>query len=648
MSIPGYANLLGHLHNSAAPLPLATLQPALAHYLSKQNPVPTTLVASIISSPYFNVHPISYSTQQSLFTALRHATHLKYRQCIASEETQSFASLPFARSVRSRMRQWSDGVVSGVKGGQPILKLACCGGLLAGLEDLKTAEHLYLRSSNLEDEVVVALAEAMDLYGSTGAEWESEFRPAGDVDTMTLALILASQCLVLVTPNKLKALPLASLAELLTFAVGAAFSPGAFLSSASSSHSEESKVGVSSLTYITIVNIPQKPSGLLSRVNESPLMHSIASLSKLLSLTIGILCEAHPAEGLASSYATLTNLRPISKTVESDWTASQIADKMRSQRPDSESAGALVWKTLKTLLFANIMIADAALSAAVFVPPSAYQAARCEPSDLSLTVLRTLLTYPSPGFTELKKTFYLALDILSKNAPESDRFVRELCVSVRGGIGADVMAKTAFALTCIEQLVAVLSGECIKEDALPILLPYLSDIEHREAYESSHSVILAIFASNAEKRLDPGLIAQLVPFYADCLIKNSNQDQLSTSQLRLAYSSLVQGAGTSDDLALTWYCVQLLLDSVRSPDIGDETLRDRQRLALVSILPSLPLDLLPRALAEIQLVLEDKEIQDERRGGLLNAVFEEITQAVGDAEKDLCLRWWSNLSRPHL
>lgn len=103
-----------------------------------------------------------------------------------------------------------------------------------------------------------------------------------------------------------------------------------------------------------------------------------------------------------------------------------------------------MWKTLKTLLFANLMIADAALSVVIFVPPSAYSGAVPVPSALALTVLHTLCdlsfvisqfggvtTTASPGFVELKKTFYLALDILAKSEEESNRFVRELCLSVR-------------------------------------------------------------------------------------------------------------------------------------------------------------------------------------------------------------------------
>jgi hypothetical protein len=191
-------------------------------------------------------------------------------------------------------------------------------------------------------------------------------------------------------------------------------------------------------------------------------MEFMAPLSKLTALTVTILCESRPAEGMVAAAAALEALRPLSKSLESDWMGSSVAKVARNDDDgwvfthfpryvqsdrtptDTREQTTLVWKTLKTLLFANIMIADAALSAVIFVPPAAYAGAVPVPSALALTVLHTLCnlsfvvsqfggvtTTASPGFVELKKTFYLALDILAKSEEESDRFVRELCLSVR-------------------------------------------------------------------------------------------------------------------------------------------------------------------------------------------------------------------------
>ncbi|KAJ7164653.1 hypothetical protein C8R43DRAFT_1086103 [Mycena crocata] len=654
MSSPGYANLLAHLHNTSTSLPLPTIQAAFAHHLAKLSPLPTPLAASIVSSPLFSAHPFSHPKLQTLFTAFRHATHLKYRDSKNASENQSAVGSVFSRGTKTRVRQWIGAVLKGIKGGQPILRLACCGGLLAGLEDLETAEHLEIGRSQLEDEVVISVAESMDVYArvaSITGEWEAEFQGVGDVDTMTLALILASQSLVLVVPGKLKALPLSVLQDLLTFTVASTFASGTFLSQASSS---------------------APSSSTLRAINDSPLMEFIAPLSKLTALTVTILCESRPTDGIAAAATTLEALLPISKTLESDWMASP-----KNTDPTTPDQMALIWTTLKTLLFANIMIADASLSAVIFVPPAAYTVT---PSALALTVLHTLsnlsfvisqfggvTTTASPGFIELKKTFYLALDILAKSEEESYRFVRELCLSVqrwkarRDDHDADLQAKTAYALTCIEQLVPVLGGECLKSYALPLSLPHLSDPTHRETYESSHSVVLAIFASHADEHAAeqesvkvsdasaPGLTERIVPFYAHCLIENSVDGRLSTSQLRLAFASLVRSACASardDTYALAWYCVDALLDTIHQLDPSPVSDRlHRLHLTLVSIVPSLPLKLLPRVLEEIKAILTTGGSAAQSDGGgkvreVVDATFLEISERVGDREKEFVMRWW--------
>ncbi|KAJ7644341.1 hypothetical protein FB45DRAFT_824461 [Roridomyces roridus] len=643
MANAGYTNLLAHLHNPSTSLPLSTIQSALAHHLAKLSPLPTPLAAIAVSSPLFSVHPFSHPKLQALSTAFRHATHLKYRDCKDSNVGTSV----FARSTKTRVKQWANAVLKGIKGGHPVLRLACCGGLLAGLDDIKAAEHLDIPRSPLEDETVISVAESMDLYSRIASEWEAEFRPVGDVDTMTLALILASQSLVLVAPGKLGALPLAVLTELLTRTIVTTFASGSFLSPSSSS--------------------------TLSATDASPLMEFIAQMSKLTALSVSVLCETRPAEGMAAAAATLQTLRPVSKRLETDWSRNPLAE----VSPDH---AALVWKTFKTLLFANIMISDAILSASIFIPPPIYATTHdLRPSGFALTVLHTLsdlsfvvsqfggvTTTASPGFVELKKTFYLALDILSKNAEESDTFVRELCLSVqdwksRGNQESDVQAKLAYALTSIEQLVPVLNVDCIQSCALPLALPHLSDPTHRETYESSHSVVLAIFASHADHHAaksdvsdGPSFTERLVPFYAHCLMENSIDGRLNTPQLRLAFASLVRSASTSahrggdlidSNYTLAWYCVDALLDISDHLSDQDAERLHRLRLTLISAVPSLPLKLLPPVLEVIRTFLVADGSQPDKLQELVDATFEEISQRVGDVEKQYALRWWASFLR---
>lgn len=101
------------------------------------------------------------------------------------------------------------------------------------------------------------------------------------------------------------------------------------------------------------------------------------------------------------------------------------------------------------------MIADMTLSTLVFTPlPSDWASisTAVSPSSLALQTLNTLshlsfvisqfggvttTSVEGPGFKELKKTFYLALDILASDPVASDRFVKELCQSFGQGRGEE-------------------------------------------------------------------------------------------------------------------------------------------------------------------------------------------------------------------
>ena len=162
---------------------------------------------------------------------------------------------------------------------------------------------------------------------------------------------------------------------------------------------------------------------------------------------------------------------------------------------------------------------------------------------------------------------------------------------------------------------------------------------------------------------------------------------LSTTQLRLAYSTLVHSATMistgvpGDTHTLAWYCVQLLVDTIRdlSPlsyynsqkktEADNNTTKKaddrshRLSLMLISTISSLPMTILLRALDEIYIIIraysyspsrrddgggvvdEDEGSQSEtrrkeRKKELLEALFSEILEKVGDCEKEAAMKWW--------
>lgn len=172
-----YANLLTHLHKHESNLPLQTISASVSHYLALL-PSATPLAAALISSPLFT-SGLSHKKLDVLSTSLRAAVHLKL---ITIDDEPGMGV--FSRSKRTRIGTWVKDILAGFKGGMAAMRLACTGGLLLGIRDLESSGKVDLSGSasgKVEDEIVIALAEVMEIFGPREDEkeigWEKEFRP---------------------------------------------------------------------------------------------------------------------------------------------------------------------------------------------------------------------------------------------------------------------------------------------------------------------------------------------------------------------------------------------------------------------------------------------------------------------------------------
>ena len=138
--------------------------------------------------------------------------------------------------------------------------------------------------------------------------------------------------------------------------------------------------------------------------------------------------------------------------------------------------------------------------------------------------------------------------------------------------------------------------------------------------------------------------------------------------------------GVPDDAyTLAWYCVQLLVDTIRDlsplsyasqkkPEADNNTMKADDRthrltLMLISTISSLPMTIMLRALDEIYIIIrasysysssrDDRGVDDgnkddggsqlERKGRkkeLVEALFTEILEKIGDCEKEAAMKWW--------
>ncbi|KAF8133976.1 hypothetical protein EV363DRAFT_1214665 [Boletus edulis] len=648
-----YTALLSHLHrpSSTSPPALPTLQGLIVHHLSQLKPSPTPLAAAIVSSPLFR--PFSFAKLDALSISFRHAVHAKLR--LLKDEPSGL----FLPSLNARLANWSTSLLKGFEGGHAITRLACCSGLLLGLDDIlqklpaKQPDVKY----SVEDELILAFADVIDLFISSDS-WGKEFQPITEVgeDALTLPLIISSQALLVVPPEKLVALPLQQMLSLVVRAITQAFVHGTFIS-AFSSHPETNpdfKVSIKSEAPIY---------GEINAVASSHAMVHMGSLSKLCSRCISLYVDYRPKLALPPVHETFRALENMARKVEVGWLSSGLAEAdEESIAPETRPLTTSIWTILKTLLFCTIMITEAGLSTSVYIPPAFSHSS----AALALITLRTfshlafvIEKFGGAGhgaFAELKRGFYLALDVLANNADESEQFVKGLCDEMWSGGFASThsvqRAKKAFALSAIEQLVPVLSPTTIQTIVLPFCSPHLSDYTHRGEFESAHSVVLAIFSSRSKRvvldasaRSDDPLVLgsafteRMVPFYLQCLLENSAGGRLNVSQLCLAFAVLVKSASLTRDPALAWFCISSILATSKELSQDSER-RHRLHLALVSSLPSLPLTLLPQALSAVNDVI-DCTTNDANCKELVEALFREIMENVGDAEKEYAIRWWN-------
>ncbi|KAJ8463554.1 hypothetical protein ONZ45_g17536 [Pleurotus djamor] len=697
----GYTNFLTHLHIENSSVSLPTIQATLSHYLANASPLPTPLAGTVVSSPLFLA--LSYPKLQTLSAAFRYAFHAKYK--LIEDELKERRSQPLglglltnlvSQSLSTRLKQWSGATLKGLQGGHPILRLACCSGMLLGMEDLRVATMKdddaavsfegSRAKGDIEDDIVVALAESMDRYSylQNDAGWEREFRKMVDpieADAISLSLVIMAQCAPLIPLDKLRAIPLQTLARLLASSLEAALLSGSFLTELASSLSmtDDGKVDISEGRVESI-----------SLLLSSPLFLNIGPLSRFSARTVAALFTVRPSEGLLAADMTLSVLMNITGRVDAAWLQCPFSGiKEDVMTPRLQALSKDVWNILKPLLFTVVMIAKECLQQAVYVPPLSITADNSPtPTDLSISSLRTLsnlsfvvyefggvssLTSADPegGFKELKETFYSALDILTARPSSSslpndgfnqvELWAREACTNINThlpridldaavglekysmlALSAVRRAKTAFVLASIEQLVVSLNDDALNDWVLPICLPILDAEEHREVYESAHSVVLAVFSSRSQASplgsagrlpmesptsthtptIDADIALRLVPSYITCLIE-----------------LLIAMAEVDDERY--W----------PNRVVGYDEHAHQLHLMLISSIPCLPPNLLPRVLDEIRSILirnartssdtgSSTPKRMERYNELVKALLAEIVEGVGDREKDFVMRWW--------
>ncbi|KAG8941565.1 hypothetical protein FRC04_004146 [Tulasnella sp. 424] len=679
---PGYAAFIKLLHQKDDILQTidnSKLGGAIVHYLSG---VPSAYITpfsnTIATSPaIWSNYPKQDERCEVLTSAVRSAASAKAESIIEVHKD------PSKRKMRKELGAWVIAVLNGVvaQHPDPAVRLCMLTGLLQALEDHKQYEMESPRK-RVETEVVVACAELAEIVipeegVADPFDWNHQFeegnhkRPPTALQHLKLVLRLAPALLPL-SLDHLVLLDLDIIARITLEQISYTFQGGHFLKSLPSSISTTSNglLEIEQSSYI-VKN--------LNGISCYPGFQHLSTLSKLLARCIaGIVSQSSTrVAAWELMVSIIERIEDIARPLEADWARSacaKVTDEA-SIAPDTRPILTGLWHVLKSMLFSSIMIAQSILLAISFepFPPQLRLKPETHPHAISASVISMFLhfsfitskfggglTAHGGGFPEQKRVFYGMLDVLAANTWETELCMKRIAGKLSGlslELGHPVReARASFFLACSEQLMPKLSETLVEHTVLPVAYQHLTRPEHRETYESAHSVVLSVFANHArlhsnDETLNPTkgkgkgkvpddekgrLAAKLVPFYIDCLLENAGEGKLSDDQLCLAYSSMTRSA-TSTSPALAQLCIDNLLASLLSSSSQSHIFR--LRLVLVALISAADSILLPSLLETVRReVLKEKNY--ERRVKLKDAVFKQVLREVGDAEREIAMKWW--------
>ncbi|KAF8682891.1 hypothetical protein RHS04_02189 [Rhizoctonia solani] len=510
-------------------------------------------------------------------------------------------------------------------------RLAFLSGLVLGLKDLEKQDATLSRHiiSRSHAELVVSVAECLDLYAPSESDpmptWDSDLalRIRGAEAHLDIVVDLCAAVLPLISNDQLTALDLS--------VVGAG-----------TGQAELGTLGIQ------------------------------GSVAKL----IGHLCVC-----ISQSNFWQPRLYPIlnslvngfgqaSLNLEASWSRCLLGQVKEDVEiaPETQRVTALVWHMLKTILFTTVLISQSVLDTIIYYSDVVSREGKLLARGILMALCRLsfvstkfgALTAEGGGFSEMKRAFFGALDVLAFNYDDKDTTGDRSCVELVANLSIElssmesslpvdhpiVQGRIVYFLVCAEHVITQLPEQTIVDIILPMVQRHLSDAHNREVYEAAHSVMLAIFAAH-ESQNPSGpdhfklrRVHTLVPAYIDILLRqNSEEDRLSTDQLRLAFQALVRSASFHEP-ELGWFCIEQIVGAIKQltgkgPEKQDQILR--LQLALVSSVPSIsPSKLLPI----LDIVYDQIRSSSASRSTLSEAAYHEIVERLGDREKDIALRWW--------
>ncbi|KAI5476400.1 peroxisomal membrane protein [Pseudohyphozyma bogoriensis] len=524
--LPASTPTLITYHLSSCPLPVL---PQLVHYLA------------ISPSLWSNNSTLDFSLARDMFSSTRDGVLHRANSITTALDSHGWRA-------RRQYAQFIDAYFKAVElsGTRADVRLVMASAALAALQVIKAGkEKLFVGGSALmgraEKEVLLAWEDWLESTGGgKGVANEDDFLPTW----------LATQTLPQFTISTLSSGPLSSLLPHLTHSLSSAFTHGNLFTTPSlaaslSTTPEGLHWAVSSESHTH-----------LTTLITTPLFLSLGPLSR----SIGRCIEASqssstsPETTVETLRATLSTLENLSSLIRSGWASTPWSDASDSSLSPSTLSQTAPWTALKSLLFAITLIHSSLL---VVLTPQGDAEPTAVQRELAGQALRILsetyfvtIKFGVDGFGAWKGVYVGFLEIRREGGVEEvERFMRNIRPERIGVLHErEVERSTAtFYLNTAESLMKELSNEYVEEQVLQCCKPYFESSTHRDTFEAAHSVLLAIFSNEKKCAND------IAPWYTSLLLK-AYPTLMSTSQLRLAFTTLIRCVSNSDD-ALAWYLI---------------------------------------------------------------------------------------------
>jgi hypothetical protein len=415
---------------------------------------------------------------------------------------------------------------------------------------------------------------------------------------------------------------------------------------------------------------PKSPSFLqLQKLASKPLISSMGPLSRLI---------AHAIENMNASLK-LVEIREHLLKFTGDLLEKWQRNKLSEIDPSEEDAFLtpdtlrvtfpVLWQTLKTAMFATVVILRAVIGRTLIDPVLA------SPQQAPVTASQTLLVLKnihfissrlgSNAFSAYTFVNLTSIDILTRFPSSSLSFLRSIYPAQAGQIPAHPLERNhdLFYLNTSEHFTPSLSPADAESLIVAPCTPYLNPEANAhllEIFEAAHSAMLSVLA--APQNAD--LTAKVLPFYVESLFASFPRN-LSPRQFRFAFKALMQISTPPNQLSSSQpMMAETLLELLRHRALNAPTTplpsslaikgqADAQTqemplseqavllLTLLDALPNVTLSVLEEWLplaADLLNVIQDRGMREhckKRFWGVLESGEMDVERSA------VCVSWWS-------